>query len=415
MKNLVQYIIIIISTLLLLWVLPQLLKMTTYERTSYDFAYFSSLLEDFIETKVDGKEIKQFDLKGNEYSEKQYDSIVPLLNYRQLLKDNALPDSLFGMEINGKILQAHHLYFRYSPKTKNNRGIALYPMFESMSGRVNLSAPDDMFTLKNKISFIDAETNKVNEAKSRMFQERLEKLDFQFPAQWLAGNPSERKPYDEGWFALDSKDDLYHIKMVNGKPFIKNTKLPDGIKVEYMSTIETANHRFYGFIFTKDGEVYYLEDITYKPVKIPIDKMNIDKEQLTILGNIMYWTVYLTSDTERKHYALRNDNLEPVAKYTQTRENIVWDRIKLWAFPSILTLESSNSTFIYPRFSQLSMLALALGFICVLVFIALYRKNSTKSVILHSLFILITGVCGLLAVLLFTRRDRTRKNIIHLK
>ena len=79
------------------------------------------------------------------------------------------------------------------------------------------------------------------------------KENFNFPATRIAGNPTNKKPFDEGYFVVDSKNKLYHIKMVKGKPFCKFTHNPDSLEISYMKISEMSLREFYGFLYTKQG------------------------------------------------------------------------------------------------------------------------------------------------------------------
>ena len=81
-----------------------------------------------------------------------------------------------------------------------------------MSGRVRLEMPGDLFRLKDNIEFIDPETNTVKEEKSNLFMKVFIQKGFKFPAKRVAGNPSTRKAYDEGYFIIDSNDKIFHLK-----------------------------------------------------------------------------------------------------------------------------------------------------------------------------------------------------------
>ena len=65
---------------------------------------------------IDFREHKNsfYDIHGNEYPRAQYDSLLPLLNYRQLAMEGQLPDSLEGQAIDVKILRSKQVMFRFS-------------------------------------------------------------------------------------------------------------------------------------------------------------------------------------------------------------------------------------------------------------------------------------------------------------
>ncbi len=414
-KTNIQAILTVLTTAILLWVFPWLLKLATNEASTYPFTYYSCIINQFVQNKFEGQELKYIDLDGNEYNRDEYDSITPMFNYRQLLQDGRLPDSILGVEISPRILSSNTFYFRSSPRSYNSKGINLYPMYESMSGRVRLESPDDMFTVGNSICFYEAESNRVKPEKSKKFQLAMEKKGFKFPVKWIAGNPSARKPYDEGWFMLDSNGQLFHVKMVNGKPFVKNTNAGKELNVVWMQTIETSNRRFYGFIFDSRQNVYFLSDVSYELVKLPIEAFNPASDQMLIMANLFFWNVVVTRNQQREYTVLNSKTVERVDAHTELRDLSRWEKIQPWVFPFYIEIESYQSTFVYPRFLGWSAKAFLLNLVFAIGFLVFFRQNRIPVKILKFIFILTTGFCGFLALQLFNSPKQETKNIIQLK
>lgn len=65
------------------------------------------------------------------------------------------------------------------------------------------------------------ENNTIDQEKSKVFTEVLKKKEFRFPAQYVAGNPSTRKEYDEGYLILDAEGKLFHMKQTQGRPYVR--------------------------------------------------------------------------------------------------------------------------------------------------------------------------------------------------
>ena len=79
----------------------------TDDSHSYPLMYYSARLKELC--VIDFREHKNsfYDIHGNEYPRAQYDSLLPLLNYRQLAMEGQLPDSLEGQAIDVKILRSN--------------------------------------------------------------------------------------------------------------------------------------------------------------------------------------------------------------------------------------------------------------------------------------------------------------------
>ena len=258
-RGVVRVALLLFVTGIAAWILPALARMATDEPGRYPFVYYSSLLKELCMIDYGEEEFPLTTLSGKRYTEAECDSLLPLLNYRQLLSDGKMPDSIDGVEISPPLLRSKSVIFRYSPRVTRSPGPRLHVLFESMPRRVGIEMPGDMFRLVDRIEFIDCETNRVDGTKSARFQQAMERRGFRFPARQVSGNPNPRKSYDEGYFVLDATGRLFHLKMVNGKPYVRDTRVDEQVEVAAFSVIEPADKRFYGILFGARGEVYILE------------------------------------------------------------------------------------------------------------------------------------------------------------
>jgi hypothetical protein len=352
--------------------------------------------------ELDERKDKLHDDEGKVYEDKAFDLALPLLNYRQLTLNGEMPDSIDGVKIEPQQVRVKQVFYRYSPKSKNMPQTGLYIMYESLPKKGKLESPGDLFRLKDKIEFIDAESNTVNREKSRKFQDALLKAGYTFPAQWTAGDLNIRKPYDEGYFSLDARGQLFHIKMVNSRPFVRNTQLDPQIEPAFFTMEEPSDKRFYGFLFDKRGNVYILEEAggKYHPRRLDIYPVNLDSDDLFLMGNFLYWTFTVQNSAGKHYYALKTETLEKVRyAYVEAPTN-KWDIIAGKLFPFYLTFRNSNSEYIAPQLHFTTFIALITNLLLALVFALVYRDRTAKKKIFDSSYVLIFGIAGAIALLL---------------
>ena len=362
------------------------------------------MLQDFAIKKTEKKQVQYFDRKGNQYTREEYDSITPLLSYRQLTLSGGMPDSILGIEMETRMLRVKTVMWRYSPKEIKKPTIDLHLMYEAMSGRTSLESPDEVFRLKEKIEFIDKTTNEVNPAKSFLFQRKMEEKGFVFPAQQVWGNPQARKPYDEGYFVLDSKGELFHIKQVNGRPYVGNTKAGEKIDIAYFSIYEIADKSIYGFILSKEGHIYTLNATGgYELTQFDIPPIDIHQHSVMMLGNIFYWMVNVTTPQGCTYHVLERYNElekhdEPYHVEAKTDQ---WDAFSKVLFPIYLNLEDRDSEYIQPEFICNWGYAFALSLaLAIVYFITFGRKRNTTNKIADTLVILLFGIPAFIATLM---------------
>jgi len=400
-KKIIYISILIFVTLIAMCGIPSLVKKATFSPDDYPFVYYSSILEELCFIDFQNKETPMRDGSGKLYTTAESDSLMPLFNFRQLMVDGRLPDSIGGHEITPQILMGKSIIYRYSPNKLQTPELGLYIMYESMPKRIGLELPDDVFRLADNIEFIDNTANTVNEEKSRVFQQSLEKVSFTFPAKWVSGNMNPRKRYDEGYFCLDSNNQLFHMKMVNGRPYTRNTHVGDSIDIEGFTMYEAADKRFYGFLFGKAGDIYIIEgdEGKYKPVKLDIPLIDIRNDEVMVMGNLLYWSVSIMSDKGKDTYALKSETLECLQHVHLDRTPGKWDKVSEWLFPVYLTLEHRNTDFIYPQLTFTGYKGFIINLVLALL-IGLLVPNPGKKRIFSFVCILIAGIAGLIALLI---------------
>ncbi|MBQ6722923.1 MAG: DUF4857 domain-containing protein [Paludibacteraceae bacterium] len=278
---------------------------------------YSCLDSTFIKMEVQDKQVHYTDFRGQEWSKSEADSLLPLFSFRQLVAEGRLPDSLYGVALNPKLIQQNAFHFKTSPKQLNKPAVGLYTMLESASGRVDLQLPPDVFRLtKDGLEFIDCETNKVNKAKSLSFSRELTKHGFTFPVQLIWGNGTTRKDYDNGFLLTDSNNRLFQLKMVKGTPWVKEIKSQkskvESSKFIQVFTLEPANRKLIGLV-VDDAYQLYAVRCTGELAHIGIDAYDPQTMQITITGDLFHWTITEYTATDSRYYAVDANTFEQVA------------------------------------------------------------------------------------------------------
>lgn len=397
-KSFFRIIIIIIVTLVAMWAIPAIIKKAASSPQRYPFTYYSSIIEQFCYREVDGKKTILRDASGNHYTEAEFDSIQPMLYYRQLSTDGRMPDSIRGQAVTMPEIRQRSFTFRYSCNETSTPGIGLYVMYEALPKRLNLESPDDVFRMKDNIEFIDVATNRVNREKSDIFARELENRGYVFPAQWSQGILTARKPYDEGYFTLDAEGKLFHMKMVNSRPFIRDTKVGDSIDVSYFSMLPVPDKRFYGFLFDTEGSMYILEAPTYNLLKLDMPPIDMRKDNVMIMANMFFWTVNVTTPDGRHTYALHNDNLKKADEAFIAANTDTWDKVSQWLFPAYITFKNYNTKYIRPQLHFTDWKAFAVNAVLALLFFFAAKRKKEK--LPGSLWVLLAGIPGLLTLLI---------------
>lgn len=391
---------------LLAWLLPWAYGFVGGAPARTPFTLYSTVTGEFSWLETTDKGIAYKDAAGNAFSEKQFDSILPFFYYRQLVSDNRFPDSLRGVAVTPKTAQAGNFMFRSSPRQANASAPQIWPLLESMSGRVDLQSADDIFRIdRNGITFIDCATNSVKAGKSAAFTEMLRKKGFVFPAQVVAGNPTTRKEYDEGFFITDSEGKLFHLKQTKGRPFVRAVELPEGTEIAQIFVTEYRGRQFYAFLTDRAGQFYTLTTGDYALYPVAIPPVDLTQQGVMIVGNPFDWTVKVSDPDGAEHlYAVDAADFSLLKElHYPAPEPTGIERAEQYIFPFRLSFTSGLDTEVFPRINGISGWALLLGFVLAVTFCLIRRQNPVRQVP-QCLFVLVCGLYGFLALLLFSRR-----------
>ena len=408
MKQLYTILLVIITTLVLSWAVPAIVRISTTTASRYPFVYYSVLLQRFLirEMSPDNKQT-HIDPEGNHYTREAFDSLTPMLSYRQLMLTGSLPDTILGVPIDPQELRAKSFVWRYNPRNIHTSVLQLYFMYESESGRANLEAPEDVFRLKDRITFIDKFTNLENAAKSDLFQAALEAAQFAFPAQQVWGNLSAKKAYDVGYFVRDSRGQLFHLLMAKGEPSVHNTHAGDSLEAAYFNVLEVADHSIYGFLVARDGTIYTLgADDRYTLTRLDLPPINIDEHSVQLMSNLFYRLVNVSTPDSVTCYVLDAATLRQHDRpYVIHAAGNRWNTVARWLFPIYLSFSSHYSDYLQPTFKVRfgwSLVISHLTFFAYLFFAG--RKRAKQNIplrLVNACVIILFGLPGLIASLLF--------------
>lgn len=403
-----RYILVIIGIIGFAIVLPKFYWMAFAKPIRAPFIQYSCIDHDFMILRSnDG--VKRTNSQGKEFTREQFETKLPFLYTRQLLMNETMPDSINGIEMDMHEISTNRSTFRVRPKDINSPQPTLFPLFESQSGRANLEMPKDFFRITWRMEFIDAETNKIDEEKSRMFSAVLYKRGFKFPAKSINGLPTTRKSCDEGYLVIDSEDQLFHVKLIQGKPFVKKVNVPNTLKFKSIRCVDFKNKLYYAYLFSTDNQVYILTQYDYELIKFPVEDLDPEINEIRIYGDLLNYNVICTGDGFVKSTVL-NSNYNKINEYSETwlvRDERLEGKIAQFLFPAQITMTDSKSGFVKFFFEinqSINWFILSLLFIIVHFLILKRRKVKFLKHFIDFGIIAITGVFGFIAVNFFPNK-----------
>ena len=392
-------ILLILTAVIVTNLAPQFKKI--FFKKSYNpYVRYSSVLKDFIvidRNKDEGSEY--YDRSGRVYSQIEYQKMLPMVYYKNLSLWKTFPKEINGVSIDLYQIDLNYQFIRLKSETFNQPEISLYPLYESASIFSEIESPDSMFRI-NSIEFIKTETNKIEKQMSEDFTEALLNHGFVFPAKGCYGNPTTRKPFDEGYFIVDSKGEIFHMKQVKGAPFVKKTGIQPEKGIRHIMFEENLRKEFYGLMLTETGEFYLIMYDNYITVKLPITVSDPEYFSLSINCDMVKRTITLNTKDKIKCVAtdlnynvidtydiLKQDHDEKANKYSDI------------VFPFKIKLSKPGS--VYTHFiMKYSKKGLILSLVLAVCFTVFFKLKKYRFIDHIADFIIIgtTGISGLIAV-----------------
>ena len=408
MVRISRYILVLAAVIGLAVAMPNLYWTIMEKPVNSPFVMYSCVDNTFMIQHTTPTLVRE-DLKGNKYTREEYEQKLPLMYNVQLSSNGTMPDSINGVAMDMRVLRKARSNYKYQPKSMDSPQPGIYPLFESQSGRVNLEMPNDFFRIRNRIEFIEATSNKVDEEKSSIFTAALTKRGFTFPALLIAGLPTTRKSCDEGYLVTDANNQLFHLKMEKGKPYVKNVKLPENLSFKWIECVDFANKLYYAYLISATNEIYVLFQDTYELLKLPVSGFNPEVDVLKILGDLFHYNVIIEGDSYLKAVVL-DSKFSKVDEYSEKwedkyhrKEGKIFDFI----FPFELTLKSETSRFIDFRLNHSSgyyWLLLSMLLVGLEVYWIRRMKNKITDHLLDLGIIVVTGIFGFISVNIFQNK-----------
>ena len=169
----------------------------------------------------------------------------------------------------------------------------------------------------------------------------MSKKGFRFPATKIAGNPTVKKEYDEGYLLLDADRRPFHLKQVKGRPYVRAITLPEGLALNHLYLTEFRSKKTLAFMTDVNNALYVLNNRTYGIVKTGVAMFNPETDALTGIGNMFHSTVRATTPASDNYYALNADDYSLI-KALENKSNI-------HSMPGI-TFTSYTDKYVMPRF-----------------------------------------------------------------
>jgi hypothetical protein len=408
MERMSRYVLIFISIVTSAVILPKLYWLAFEKPLKVPFVMYSCTDNDFMIFNTEQN--TQTDSRGNTYSREEYEQKLPLFYAKQLLVSGTMPDSINGVAIDMFDLSKAKSNFTYNPRFMNSPASELNPLYESESGRVSIEIAEDYFRINWRIEFINASTNQINEEKSQIFSAALYRKGFDFPAKSISGLVTRIKSCDEGYFIVDSSDQLFHLKMTEGKPYVRKIEIPKDLRFKFISCVDFKDKKYYAYLFSDKNEIYILTQDLYELIKLPIEGFDPDNCELRIFGDLFHYHVAVQSENHLKVDVLNYSDYQKITTYEYDwlkRSELSTGKIAATIFPAQISMSKENSKFTgfyFERSVGYLWIFVNLTFALLHILILIRQKAQLRRNIPDLLVVTIGGIFGFIAVNTFPNK-----------
>ncbi len=404
--------LVIVTVITLAYWLPESYNTVTLTATSFPSVTYSFKKNKFFLRRYDPyTQITHIiDCLGNKYDEDDFLQATPVSSYYYLQAKGKQPESVVGdYAIDEKQLREKRDRARFFSRNLDAPSYGLFPLFEARAG---VRLPDDFCRITNSgVEFIDAKTNQLNQHKSDRFTEAFTHVGFHFPAKIISGIPTIMKNYDNGYFLTDQNNVLFHYMMIDGDPFIQRITTPDDLIIKQINASDIPSREIHAYLVSSDNKLYILSQLNYMLTELPVYDYDPQKHHsLWIEKTAFYLTLHMFSGDEMRVYAIDRNYKDILHSYVEQRKpqtEHVSGKISWVIFPFRLTFSRITNNYVQFIFSGYHGKSwLVINFALVGLFLLLKRKKS-KDVFMHAfdcMVIMLSGILGLLAVLLFPNK-----------
>ncbi|MBN2069045.1 MAG: DUF4857 domain-containing protein [Opitutales bacterium] len=407
MIHFVRILLFLLATGVLSHYLPLTYWIAFSEKVEAPYTIYSSVLEDFAFYRFEESGIRYMDRSGVAYSEEAFQKITPLHNYLQLYHDGKLPDEIRGVPISTKIIREQRTSLRLKAPELDFPGVALYPLMDSATGKVELETTGEFMRPGHRIELLDSKTNRLLSDKGRRFTEALADAGFVFPATAAYGNSTTRKPYDEGYFLVDQAGTLFQLQMKRGEPFVTKPAevsadpLWQEIHPRHILVSEQANKELRCLIIGQDDSVWMVVGEGYRPVRVPFQHYLPAESSLRLSGNVLYVMLTVQNDDWQESIVFNRsyDLLDTYSEALPSLERMPQGRIASVLFPWTLQFRSEGSGYIgfYAESGSPWSMLLSLALALLSILFSVRRGSWSTSQKIMSLLMLPTGIFGFVA------------------
>lgn len=393
------------------WLAPSLVLRATQPERIRSTAYYSAVTGQFHMRTDAFDRTEYWDEAGARQTAAEHRRVLPFVHYADLAKHGQFPTEVAGQPVTPEVARREMQVQQYKPQSWNARAINLHTLLESAPWGVRLSLPDDMFRVESAgLVFLRTADGSIDSAKSALFTEALSTAGIVWPLRAVGGNPSPLKDFDEGYLLIDAASRLFQMKMVQGKPDVRDLHLSIPGSVRTVAVTEHIRREFIGAVVTDTS--IFLVAYDGRLIGLPADGFDADSHSILLRTDPLNRTI-ATADlrdtlarparlvaTDRDYHPVRSLELPLPEEYRAVVHNQRRLLSLLFPFAIVQFTPTEGRVVLQLRPAAAPWLAVA-GCLTSTLLLAAIRRRRGRIDRAELLVPLLAGPPGLVCTLLF--------------
>lgn len=335
---------------------------------------------------------------------RDFEKHLPFIYYKNMELWGLLPIEINGQVFDKNTIKKNRRVLELKSRDITDQGplTPIWPLLESNPVRARLAFPDDRFRMTyDAMEFINADTNKIDKILTEKFTRALTEKGFVFPARSVNGKFTILKPFDEGIFIVDAEFHVFHVKRVNGNPFVIKTPIDPNLQTRHIKISENRQKLYYGLLLTKSGQIYLLSYNQYQLIPLSLEHYQPDLMNLKLIFNPIFCTA-VYSDQSIIRAKVLDQNFNPVAQFSHTMsraETSLAKQVFSAIFPFAIYFDTKENRFLSFHIKsggRQALIGLTFFLGLHLLWTIFYKKSKLQP--LETGIVALTGIYGLIAV-----------------
>ncbi len=269
------------------------------------YIFYSPILKEFVYQKNFGEHQFEYGIKGKKtFDMNTYKSYLPFVYWRDLDIQGKLPLNIDGKVYDKKTIKDSRLSFSYNPTLLKPQEVQIYPLLNPKSDIGMIRFPEEMLSFENNtINIYELDHNENDEYENPNHKHLIEDLinlpltkNIKFPIKNVWGKPTNMKPFDLGYFILDSDNKLFRLNRYDDILYLNQIKYPENINLKFIKISENKKRNLAGYAIDGNSNFYIIDYQTLKFKKIELKNFDYKTMKLLFIKNPKYYLVRYNND-----------------------------------------------------------------------------------------------------------------------